>query len=125
MPCDRIWLINLSFCNTSARGKDEICLSGCEIIVNFRVPSTTDTQSVDEQILIDKQKTKQHSVILYVIAFMVKLMTFALILACVSIYLLFTIRLYCKCVVPGFNYVPQKMFWNIMILLCFLFLFFF
>ena len=47
------------------------------------------------------------------------------ILACVSIYLLFTIRLYCKCVVPGFNYVPQKMFWNIMILLCFLFLFFF
>ena len=78
MPCDRIWLINLSFCNTSTRGNNEICLSVCEIIVNFRVPSTTDTQSVNEQILIDKQKTKQHSVILYVITFMVELMAFAL-----------------------------------------------
>ena len=58
MPCDRIWLINLSSCNTSARGTDEICLSGCEIIVNFRVPSTTDKQSVNEQIPIDKQKKK-------------------------------------------------------------------
>ena len=77
MPCDKMCLINLSFCNTSARGNDELCLSVCEIIVNFPVPSTTDKQSVNQQIPIDKQKTKQPSVILYVIAFMVKLMIFA------------------------------------------------
>ena len=69
MPCDRIWLINLSYCNTSARGNDELCLSVCEIIlqgtVNFRVPSLTDKQSVNEQIL--REKTKQHSIILNVI----------------------------------------------------------
>ena len=80
MPCDRIWLINLSYCNTSARGNDELCLSVCEIIlqgiVNFRVPSLTDKQSVNEQ--IPKEKTKQHSIILNVIVLMYELTIFAL-----------------------------------------------
>ena len=62
MPCDRIWLINLSYCNTSARGNDEMCLSLCEIIlqgtVNFRVPLSTDKQSVNEQ--IPENKTTQY-----------------------------------------------------------------
>ena len=80
MPCDRIWLINLSYCNTSARGNDELCLSVCEIILqgtlNFRVPLSTDKQSVNEQ--IPKEKTKQHNIILNVIVLMYELMIFAL-----------------------------------------------
>ena len=82
MPCDRVSLINLSYCNTSARGNDGICLSVCEILlqvtVNCRVPSTTDMQFVNQQIPIDKQKTKQHSVILNDIVLMCELIMFAL-----------------------------------------------
>ena len=77
MSCDRIWLINLSYCNTIARGNDEICLSVYEIFlqvtVNFRVPPSTDKQSVNEQIPIGQKKKpgpKQQSVILYVIILM-------------------------------------------------------
>ena len=76
MPCYTIWLVNLSYCNTSARGKDEICLSVYEILllvtVNFRVPLSTDKQSVNDQIPIYKKtnKPKQQSVTLYVIILM-------------------------------------------------------
>ena len=71
MPCDRIWLINLSFCNTSARGKDEICLSVCEILlqvtVNFRVPPSTDKQFVNQQIPREKKQnnTVSYSMLLF------------------------------------------------------------
>ena len=69
MPCTRIPLINFKYCNTSERGNDAICLSVCEILlqvtVNFRVPSSTDKQFVNQQ--IPKEKTKQYSMILNVI----------------------------------------------------------
>ena len=44
--------------------------------MNFRVPSTTDKQFVNQQ--IPKEKAKQHSIILNVIDLMYELMIFAL-----------------------------------------------
>ena len=95
MPCDRVSLINLSYCVASARGNDGLCLSVCEILlqvtVNFRVPSTTDMQFVNPQ--IPKEKSKQHSIILYVIVLMCELMISALYWR--SFLFIFYLLLYC------------------------------
>ena len=122
MPSDRIRLINLWYCSTSARGNDEICLSVCEILlqvtVHFRVPPSTDKQFVNQQ--ISREKTKQHSIILNVIVLMYELMIFVLYWRAFRFifYLLFNCN-------ASVLFLALTKLGNIMILLCFLFLFFF
>ena len=69
-----------------------------------------------------KIKTTQYHTLCY--CFNVWINDFCFILAFVSIYLLFTIILLCKYIVPGFNYGLKTKFGKITILLSFLFFFF-